>query len=483
MKNDDDLAVADDGLTPADDDLTPVTDDLTPIDDDASTPSPVEQPRDPGASNASDAGFRLQQEGEAGLVFEPSDSTDTYAISDGTTPPAEYESSYDAQEGSGGDAPRIEAPESDADVYGLAEPEPTPQAPPVSEIAPKVVALKNAKKAKKKRSFKEKFFGKTNDAFEPSPEEDISIETLRARRERAMMEEEAQERPKIERTPLPERPFWDDILKPFAKPSCAARLLMVAGAAVIPLLCATLFFSKIISNDVAKQMELDDVQMLTAFFRGLWHDRLIFLLFCFLWGVFSVPVSFQVFIDTANGADEIEDWPEYSFVGGLMDFLWLATLILLAGIPGAAFFSFFGFNHVVGLTLSATLLTPIFYLSCMQADARFTLLTKETLVSLKRNAKSWLIFTGISFAFLFGTMAISLAAIRCSIVTSNGESPAVISFSRAFVISLVLSLIFSFIPALYLRFLGRLAWIIEDDAHKRDEENRREEDAIYEEDE
>ena len=132
---------------------------------------------------------------------------------------------------------------------------------------------------------------------------------------------------------------------------------------------------------------------------------------------------------------------------------------------------------------SATLLTPIFYLSCMQADARFTLLTKETLVSLKRNAKSWLIFTGISFAFLFGTMAISLAAIRCSIVTSNGESPAVISFSRAFVISLVLSLIFSFIPALYLRFLGRLAWIIEDDARKRDEENRREEDAIYEEDE
>ena len=340
MKNDDDLAVADDGLTPADDDLTPVTDDLTPIDDDASTPSPVEQPRDPGASNASDAGFRLQQEGEAGLVFEPSDSTDTYAISDGTTPPAESESSYDAQEGSGGDAPRIEAPASDDDVYDLAEPEPTPQTAPISGIAPKFDAAKNANKTKKKSSFREKFFGKKDDAFEPSPEDDVSVETLRARRQRALTEEEMQERPKLERPPLPERPFWDDIFKPFSRPSCVARLLMVAGAAVVPLFLATLFFSKILSTGVAEELKHDEVQLLGAFFHCLWNDRVIFMLFCFLWGVFSVPVSFQVFIDTASGADEIEDWPEYSFVGGLMDFLWLATLILLAGIPGAAVFRF-----------------------------------------------------------------------------------------------------------------------------------------------
>ncbi len=464
-----------------DDDLRSVDDDLSPVEE-SPAPNSNEQNRD-DASNDADDGFRLQQGGESGLVFEPSQSTDAYAISDGSTPSVETASAYDAQGGSGNDAPRIEAPESDADVYGLAEPEPTPQAPPVSEIAPKVVAPKNAKKAKKKRSFREKFFGKTNDAFESSPEEDISIETLRARRERAMMEEEAQERPKIERAPLPEKPFWDDILTPFTQPSCAARLLMVAGAAVFPLFLATLFFSKLISNDVAKQLEYNDVQMLGAFFHCLWNDRVIFLLFCFLWGVFSLPVSFQVFIDTASGADKIEDWPEYSFVGGLMDFLWLASIILLAGIPGAAFFSFFGFNYLVGLTFSATLLAPIFFLSCMQADARFTLLTKETLASLKRNAKSWLIFTGISFAFLFGTMAISLAAIRCSIVTSDGASPATISLSRAFVISLVLSLIFSFIPALYLRFLGRLAWIIEDDARKREEEKQREEDELYEEEE
>ena len=449
-------------------------DDLIPVDERSNADEGLAPVSD--APNADE--FRLQQGGESGLVFAPSESTDVYGLGDATS--YDGAANHDAQNGSQTDGPRIEAPESDADVYGLAEPE-----PPTSEAAassiPDSLSQKPKRVGKKKVSFKEKIFGKSGgDDFDSSQEEDISLETLRERRERAMMEEEAQDRPKIERTPLPPRPFWDDILKPFAKPSCVARLLMVAGAAVIPLLCATLFFSKIISIDVAKQMELDDVQMLTAFFRGLWHDRVIFLLFCFLWGVFSVPVSFQVFIDSANGADEIEDWPEYSFVGGLMDFLWLATLILLAGIPGAAIFSFFGFNHVVGLTLSATLLTPIFYLSCMQADARFTLLTKETLASLKRNAKSWLIFTGISFAFLFGTMAISLAAIRCSISTKEGAS---ISLTSAFIVSLVLSLLFSFIPALYLRFLGRLAWIIEDDARKREEEKQREEEALYDDEE
>ena len=453
MNNDDELISVNDG---SNDELAPVSDE------------------------SNDDDFRLQQGGESGLVFAPSESTGSYELSDANS--YEGSSNQDAQKGSQTDGPRIEAPESNADVYGLAEPDPT--TPKDAESATPKSPIKNSKPAggkKKKKSFVEKFFGKTGvESFDSSQEEDISLETLRERRERAMMEEEAQDRPKIERKPLPARPFWDDILKPFAKPSCIARLLMVAGAAVVPLLCATLFFSKILSIDVAKQMELDDVQMLTAFFRGLWHDRVIFLLFCFLWGVFSIPVSFQVFIDTANGADEIEDWPEYSFVGGLMDFLWLATLIMIAGIPGAALFSFFGFNHIVGLTLSATLLTPLFYLSCMQADARFTLLTKETVESLKRNAKSWLIFTGISFAFLFGTMAISLAAIRFSIATREGAS---ISLSNAFIVAIILSFVFSFIPALYLRFLGRLAWIIEDDARKRVEENERVEEAFYDDEE
>ena len=160
-------------------------------------------------------------------------------------------------------------------------------------------------------------------------------------------------------------------------------------------------------------------------------------------------------------------------------FLWIFTLIILAGIPGAALFSFLGFNYLVGLTLSATLLAPIFYLSCMQSDARFTLLTKEVFISLKYNWRSWLIFTGISFAFLIGTIAISLVAVSSSVVTEEGAK---ISFIQAAIVAAILSLVLSFIPAFYLRFLGRLAWIIEDGARNRAELKLQEEETLYDDD-
>ena len=141
----------------------------------------------------------------------------------------------------------------------------------------------------------------------------------------------------------------------------------------------------------------------------------------------------------------------------------MTALTFLGGTPGAFLFGVLGLHPLVGFALSGTVLTPFFFLGCMQKDALFYLATKETVQSLKRVGKSWLTFYFIAFAFLFGTVGLSLAAIG-AVVSAKGSA------SRAAFAAAIVSLIFSFVPALYLRFLGRLAWIIEDDVRRRAEE-------------
>jgi hypothetical protein len=265
-------------------------------------------------------------------------------------------------------------------------------------------------------------------------------------------------------------------MKPFCSISFQLRLGIISGLAFIPLFLATWLFSRHFSTVVAEMLtKNEELGALTAFFRCVWADKVIFSLFCFGWGVFSIPHSFHIFSETASGADDIDEWPEYNFVGGLGQFLWLTALVGIAGVPGAFLFGALGLNPLVGFTLSGTILTPFFFLGCMQTDTLFGLATKETLASLKRVGKSWLNFYFIAFAFLFGTIGLSLAAIG-AVVSAKGSA------SRAFFAAAVISLIFSFIPALYLRFLGRLAWLIEDDVRRRAEEEAEADDLDEEED-
>jgi hypothetical protein len=421
-------------------------DDLTPVDDEL-TPAPNGQNDDTQHKDE----FRLEQGGETGLIFEARESTGIYGLSNETDAPQPADS--DTHDDARKDAPKI-----NADVYDVAAPDPAPSPSAHGESG-------TSSKTSGKKAFRKN--APRNAGTDSYADDDISLETLRERRQRTLMEEERErDKKKVERVPLPPRPFRDNLLKPFTRPGCIARIAMIAGAAFIPLLLATFFFALAFSREFSEQMKIENVKAFGAFFTCIWNDRVVFMLFSFLWGIFSLPVSFQIFIDTANGVDEIDEWPEFNFVGVIIDFLWILTLIVLAGIPGAALFTFLDVNYFIGFTLSSTILTPVFFLSCMQTDARFTLLTKEILVSFKNNLQSWLIFVGISFAFLFGMMALSLAAIGSVFVTHEGAKP---SFVYAAVAAAILSIVFSFAPALYLRFLGRLAWIIEDDVRKREE--------------
>ncbi len=391
---------------------------------------------------------RLQADAQFGLKFESKTTPeDVFAIRANDAPTAS------APTQNPNDGPTVAPPKNDAssepDVYGLAEPIPTPPQPSPS-VAPQVDASK-PKKTKRAPVAKER-------------ESEYSLEEIYERKRREREENGDDEYVRGERVPLPERPFVDRLMKPFCSPSFLLRLAVISGLAFIPLFLATWLFSRHFSTVVAEMLtKNEELGALTAFFRCVWADKIIFALFCFGWGVFSIPHSFHIFTETASGADAIDEWPEYNFVGGLGQFLWLTALVGIAGVPGAFLFGVLGLNPLVGFTLSGTILTPFFFLGCMQTDTLFGLATKETLASLKRVGKSWLNFYFIAFAFLFGTIGLSLAAIG-AVVSAKGSA------SRAVFAAAVVSLIFSFVPALYLRFLGRLAWIIEDDVRRRAEE-------------
>ncbi len=393
---------------------------------------------------------RLQADAQYGLKFvSQTTPDDVFAIRSDAAP----ETPSAVPTPNPNDAPPVAPPKNDApdeeDVYALAEPVPTPKPTPVPP--PRPVAPKKKKTSRKLD-------------FDDASDAGFSLEEIYERKRREREERGDEEYVRGERIPLPERPFVDRVMKPFCSFSFLTRLAIISGLAFIPLFLATWLFSRHFSSGVAEMLEQNrELGALTAFFRCVWADKVVFSLFCFGWGVFSIPHSFHIFVETASGADEIDEWPEYNFIGGLGQFLWLTTLVCIGGTPGAFLFGVLGTNPLVGFTLSATVLTPFFFLGCMQKDALFYLATKETVLSLKRVWRSWLNFYFIAFAFLFGTIGLSLAAVGTA-VSAKG-SPARAAFAAA-----VVSLIFSFIPALYLRFLGRLAWIVEDDVRRRLEE-------------
>lgn len=398
---------------------------------------------------------RLQADAQFGLKFvSQTTPDDVFALRSDDAPLASAPSTPNPNDGPTVAPP---APSSEPDVYGLAEPIPTPPSPP---SVPEVERNRRDQRERKPNS-------RGRDDAEKT---EYSLEEIYERKRREREKNGDDEYVRGERIPLPARPFVDRIMKPFCSPSFLLRFGVISGLAFIPLFLATWLFSRHFSSVVAEMLtKNEELGALTAFFRCVWDDKIIFSLFCFGWGVFSIPHSFHIFAETSAGADEIDEWPEYNFVGGLGQFLWLTALVFIGGTPGAFLFGVLGLNPLVGFAFSGTILTPFFFLGCMQKDALFYLATKETVQSLKRVGKSWLNFYFIAFAFLFGTVGLSLAAIG-AVVSAKGSA------SRAVFAAAVISLIFSFIPALYLRFLGRLAWIIEDDVRRRAEEEEDAED-------
>lgn len=288
--------------------------------------------------------------------------------------------------------------------------------------------------------------------------EPLSMDALyeRKRKERAEKEPDLIE---MDRPDLPRYPFRNRIFHPFFMPGFILRLFIMIGTSLIPFYLGTRMFDA----RLEKMYNMSgDIGQLSGFIDCILKDRIVLFLFCFLWGIFSLPFSFHIFSATSEGDDRIDEWPEYSVIGGIGQFLWVAILILIASIPGYFVSLAFDLSKTWGALASAILLFPIFFLSCMETDTLFTFFTKNIIISLRKRYGSWIQFYGISIGIIFSNIAIAIGALW---IVGRSQDSRICSFF----VAVVIAFLFTMIPVLYLRYLGRLAWIISDYGRKRSE--------------
>lgn len=336
------------------------------------------------------------------------------------------------------------------EIYGLAE-EPPPFVPPsrpAVNVTP-VAAEGSAKSAKKRGA------NSSNSAYNEN-ESEFSLEAIYERRReerKKQFEEEILTHQYLRE--LPKHPFRDGFYRPLVAPRVIMRIFVMTCTAFIPF-----FFALKLFNSLLSRKYLEEGNKLVHFFSCLWDDKVILFLFCVLWGAFSIPYILHIFGATAEGDDRMDEWPEYSFIGGLGQFLWLAVLALLGGLPGYLIGIIIGQPLIIFL-ISTLLLTPPFFLSCMEADSPFCLMTKTVAASYKNLGRFWIVFYFYSLGLFLFAAGVNIVLL---LMLQGKETPLV----TCILVALLISLLMSVIPVIYLRLLGRLAWIIADDSRRRE---------------
>ena len=311
-------------------------------------------------------------------------------------------------------------------------------------------------------------------------EGEVSLELIYGRRqehERASMfdpPEETEEEPHVEKSALPKHPYVKGVFRPFLSPGFLLRILMMTFASLVPFYPGTYLFSRMVAEDenvqAAAEMEPEENagdglgffdRMLArnpkidVFFACLYEARIILFLVCFVWGVFAIPYYLHVFSATAAGDDRIDEWPELNMMGGIGQFIWLILLVFFGGIPGYLLFSLFDYP-IFGFILGAIFLSPMIFLSCMETDTLFTPISANIFRSFSVAARAWRRFYIISMILYILAVCI-MTLLLWEIVWMNEENRV-----SVFAVSFQIALLFSILPVIYLRYLGRLAWVIQE---------------------
>ena len=262
------------------------------------------------------------------------------------------------------------------------------------------------------------------------------------------------------------RPFADRILNPFKSLGFWLRGGATAGFVAIPLFVVMLLASRGITGEIRDALDKNaEITFFFALCNTLWRRRLAIAIFSFVWSMISFAFLSQIFDDTVNGGDEVDEWAEFSLKDAGMQFLRLVCVATLAGVPGAAIFRLCGLDAVSGFAFTSLVLTPIFCLSTIKTDSLFTLLTKETVLSVKRQTRNWATFMGIHLAFFAGSILLTLVALS-SVVGGREENA---GWLRVLLVSIFAAVAYALVASLYARYFGRLAWLIEEDGRRREE--------------
>jgi len=237
-------------------------------------------------------------------------------------------------------------------------------------------------------------------------------------------------------TALPASPLTSGVLSCFVDP---------------PLLIRWLFFS------IAIQVELAAIEGAIAL--GPFKDPMSQLgclalscfSFCFGVALFLVSSASLMTItqDTANGRDQIENWPGANFMDWVFDAFYVLSPLfaccLLGGLVGQIFLPLGMAIYLCGIlaaiAISSGVVFPVFFLAVLETGSPINPMSTPVLRSLTVARGTWIQFAFMSLGVGFiGVLGGLLRLVDSTIL--NFLSAAIVSFALM----------------LYFRMLGRLAW-------------------------
>jgi DNA-directed RNA polymerase subunit M/transcription elongation factor TFIIS len=187
-------------------------------------------------------------------------------------------------------------------------------------------------------------------------------------------------------------------------------------------------------------------------------------------GLFFISDTFYTLFSctmVGNDLPDREDWNEFRLIEFGATFIWLLFLLSISLLPSYLLRVFFGLSgDLMSILLlsggSVAIFFPIFFLSCIESNSGFVILSQETCRSLLCCVWGWVRFYFISFLLLTIFLAISFAIVSIANNTFANTTQELIIITTS-----LITPIWTFFTILYSRFLGRLSWIIEESIKKR----------------
>jgi len=169
--------------------------------------------------------------------------------------------------------------------------------------------------------------------------------------------------------------------------------------------------------------------------------------FCVVWLAMLFLFGISIFLETAKGKHQVDQWVPFNLDFGLSYFGWSLLMILLSGFPGV--FVWMATNLLTAILVSQFLCFPLLFLCVIESDTFFGAWPQKTLDSLRQRTGLWLRFY-VDTAVIVGVPVLAIVCLYRWEIKS-------LLFSAATTAILTLGGLF---PLFYFRRLGILAAMV-----------------------
>jgi len=165
-----------------------------------------------------------------------------------------------------------------------------------------------------------------------------------------------------------------------------------------------------------------------------------------IWTVVASAQCLSIVRDTADGCDQIENWPDALFLDWIGEFLFLVTSLAMSALPGLALARMLetaGVPAWLTMSISLLLIFPISLLALLETNSPLNPYSLPVWRSLVTSWWAWGLF--------YVETTVLIAAVGCLVVLAATHVP-IAGIALAVPALLVAALM------IYFRLLGRLAW-------------------------